>query len=144
MNNGNIKGKSTSSETSPQSNMARDKLTMGKGNHKHDGSTNPTMKCDVLQYHDCTNVTVNDDVEIIDTKVIDALPVDADKCKHCLTTGKWQTIIRAKCCHIPTEFLLDSGASLNVLSSQFIAKLPSKCIENISRKNIIIHGVASS
>ena len=102
------------------------------------------MKCDVLQYHDCTNVTVNDDVEIIDTKVIDALPVDADKCKHCLTTGKWQTIIRAKCCHIPTEFLLDSGASLNVLSSQFIAKLPSKCIENISRKNIIIHGVASS
>ena len=83
-------------------------------------------------------------VEIIDTKVIDALPIDADKCKHCLTTGKWQTIIRAKCCHIPTEFLLDSGASLNVLSSQFIAKLPSKCVENISRKNIIIHGVASS
>ena len=59
-------------------------------------------------------VPMENDVEIIDTKVIDALPVDADKCKHCLTTGKWQTIIRAKWCHIPTEFLLDSGASLNV------------------------------
>ena len=33
MNNGNIKGKSTLSKTSPQSNMALDKLTMGKGNH---------------------------------------------------------------------------------------------------------------
>ena len=80
MNNGNIKGKSTLSETSPRSYMAHDKLTMGKGKHKHDGSTDPTMKCDVLQYHDCTNVTVNDDVEIIDTNFIDALPLDADKC----------------------------------------------------------------
>ena len=95
--------------------------------------------------YDTMNVVpMENDVEIIDNKVIDALPVDADTCKHCLTTGKWQTITRAKCCHIPTEFLLDSGASLNVLSSQFIAKLPSKCVENISRKNIIIHGVASS
>ena len=89
------------------------------------------------------NECVDNDVEIIDTKVKDTVSVDAEKCKHCLSIGKWQTMIRAKCHHIPTEFLLDSGASLNVLSSQFIAKIPSKCVEKLSKRNIIIHGVAN-
>ena len=89
------------------------------------------------------NECVDNDVEIIDTKVKNTVSVDAEKCKHCLSIGKWQTMIRAKCHHIPTEFLLDSGASLNVLSSQFLAKIPSKCVEKLSKRNIIIHGVAN-
>ena len=141
MNNGNIKGKYTLSETIKQSDMARNKLNIGKDEHKYDGSKDPSMKCDVLQYHYCTNVTVNDGVEIIDTKVIDSTPVDADKCKHCLKTGKWQTIIRANCCHIPMEFLLDSGASLNVLSSQFIAKLLSKWLTIFQEKTSLLKGL---
>ena len=89
------------------------------------------------------NECVDNDVEIIDTKVKDTVSIDAEKYKHCLSIGKWQTMIRAKCHHIPTEFLLDSGASLNVLSSQFLAKIPSKCVEKLSKRNIIIHGVAN-
>ena len=50
-------------------------------------------------------------------------------------------MIRAKCHKISTEFLLDSGASLNIISSQFLARVPRKYVEKLSNKNIIIHGV---
>ena len=126
MNNGNIKGKSTLSETSPQSNMARDKLTMGiKGNHKHDGSTDPTMKCDVLQYHDCTNVTMIDDVEIIDTKVIDAFSgwteCFALESADAITTAQvfYQEVITRYGC--PKYILTDRGATfLSTLLKAFV------------------------
>ena len=37
--------------------------------------------------------------------------------------------------------MLDSGASLNIISSQFLARLPQKHVQKLSPKHIIIHGV---
>ena len=86
------------------------------------------------------NECVDNDVEIIDTKVKDTVSVDAEKCKHCLSIGKWQTMIRAKCHHIHTEFLLDSGASLNVLSSQFLAKFRQNVSKNYQKETSLSMG----
>ena len=86
----------------------------------------------------------DNDVEIINTNIINQTNVqNNDKCVHCSSGYKWQNMLRAKFGNIQSECLLDSGASLNVVSSNFLSKIPQQFVEKLPHRNTIILGVGN-
>ena len=54
---------------------------------------------------------------------------------------QYHNMLRAKFAHLKTQCLVDTGASINVISDKFLSQIPSKFVTKLPTKITTIYGV---